>query len=361
MNALATAQRRTGSIRRYQPGRAADGGDAGKLSSNEHPLGPSPAAMKAICASAPEVHRYVTSEELRGAIAEQEGLDPGRVVVTNGSDELCYLTAMLTTGPGSPVILSEPCYQIDELVTRLHEAEPRYVPLKDGGHDLDAMAEASQGATLCWLPTPHNPTGRAVTAQDLESFLDRVSDGCVVVLDEAYRSFAGSDFVADTRELLDRHPNLLIQRTLSKAHGLAGLRVGYGLGPAGLIGMIDAAKPPFNVNVVALNAALASLRDPAWAEYGIDLVRKERERFEDFLTDRGIRHWPSEANFVTLTVEDTDRLQAELARDGVAVRDGDDLGLPGYLRVSIGRPPEMAVVRGAIERFQEHDNGGASQ
>jgi len=288
--------------------------------------------MKAICASAPEVHRYVTSEELRGAIAEQEGLDPGRVVVTNGSDELCYLTAMLTTGPGSPVILSEPCYQIDELVTRLHEAEPRYVPLKDGGHDLDAMAEASQGATLCWLPTPHNPTGRAVTAQDLESFLDRVSDGCVVVLDEAYRSFAGSDFVADTRELLDRHPNLLIQRTLSKAHGLAGLRVGYGLGPAGLIGMIDAAKPPFNVNVVAL-----------------------------ILTGRGIRHWPSEANFVTLTVEDTDRLQAELARDGVAVRDGDDLGLPGYLRVSIGRPPEMAVVRGAIERFQEHDNGGASQ
>jgi histidinol-phosphate aminotransferase len=361
MNALATAQRRTGAIRRYRPGRAANGGDAGKLSSNEHPLGPSPAAVKAICASAPEVHRYVTSDELRLVIAEHEGLDPDRIVVTNGSDELCYLTAMLTTGPGSPVILSEPCYQIDELVTRLHEAEPRYVPLKDGAHDLDAMAEASTGATLCWLPTPHNPTGRAVSALALESFLDRVSDDCVVVLDEAYRPFAGSEFVVDTRDLLDRHSNLLIQRTLSKAHGLAGLRVGYGLGPAELIGMIDAAKPPFNVNAVAVNAAAASLRDPAWADYGVDLVRKERERFEDFLADRGIRHWPSEANFVTLTVEDTDRLQAELARDGIVVRDGSDLGLPGYLRISIGRPPEMAVVRAAIERFQENDNGGASR
>jgi histidinol-phosphate aminotransferase len=351
--ALEYAARRLAGLARYQPGRDATS-EEGKLSSNELYLGPSPRVRQAIGASAEHAHRYGSSEPLRAAVAEYVGIAPERVVVTSGSDELCYLLASLVIGEGDAVVLSDPCYRMDEIVTRLAGGVLRAVPVRDGAHDLDAMAAAAEDARLLWLPTPHNPTGCAVDPGALARFLDDVPESCLVVLDEAYRDFVDPGCRPDSLALLERHPNLVVQRTLSKAHGLAGLRLGFGLAHPELVSTLDSIRPPFNVNAAAIAAGQAALSDLAWRDFAVELTRRERARFERFLTGCGIEHWPSQTNFVTVRVgDDGPALLAELRALGIAVRDGADLGIPGWVRVSIGAPAQMVLVQSAFQRIQE--------
>jgi histidinol-phosphate aminotransferase len=340
----AVARRRVGSLAPYRPG-GAPVRPAGKLSANEAPLGPSPRVRAAIAETAHGAHRYGTGEELRALLAAIEGLAPDRVVLTNGSDELCFLLATLFVAPGAPVILSEPCYKIDELVTRVQQGAVRAVPLRDGRHDLEAMARAAAGAAVVWLPSPHTPTGRDVPPAELEPFLRAVPADCLVVLDQAYGSYVDPPRRPDVAALLARHPNLVVQRTFSKAEALAGLRVGYGLAAADLVAALDSIRAPFNVNVAALAAARAALADGAWRDYGVELVRRERARLLALLAELGIEHHPSQANFVAARPPRHAALHAALARAGIVVRDGADLGYDGWLRISIGAPPQMAVLR----------------
>jgi histidinol-phosphate aminotransferase len=348
----AVARRRIASLRAYQPGAAARTA-AGKLSSNESPLGPSPAVRLAIANSAHDVNRYPSSLELACVIARRAGLESEQVILTNGSDELCYLIATLFIEPGARVVLSEPCYQIDELVTRVHQGERLAVPLRDGAHDLDAMADAADGAAVVWLPTPHNPTGVATEPAELERFLGRVPESCIVVIDEAYRAYVDQARRADTFALLAEHPNVIAQRTFSKSYALAGLRLGCGFGSREVIGALNGLRPPFNVNTTALAAGLAALGSPEWRDYGVALVRRERARLERTLSELGFAFFPSQANFVTFTTDDNERLHAELLARGLVVRDGSDLGFPGWIRVSIGAPPEMAVLRAVLTDHKE--------
>jgi histidinol-phosphate aminotransferase len=340
------ARRRLASLRIYQPGSAAVR-PAGKLSSNEAPLGPAPAVRSAIAASGLHANRYPSDAALTAAVAASEGVGPEQVVVTNGSDELCYLVAALFVEPGARVVLSEPSYQIDELVTRLQQGVPAFVPLRpDGGHDLEALGDAAaDGASLVWLPTPHNPTGVAVDPDALETFLGRVPPDCLVVLDEAYRAYLDPPLRPDSRRLIGEHPNLLVQRTFSKSYALAGLRIGYGLGGAQLIAAIAGIRPPFSVSTTALAAAEAALANPAWRDYAVELVRRERDRLVRTLSELGIEHFSSQANFVTVRVADSARLHRAMSAAELAVRDGADLGFDGWIRISIGAPPEMASVR----------------
>ena len=345
---LGTAERRLAAIERYRAGRPA-GRVAGKLSANESPLGPSPRVRAAIAQAAHAANRYETSDELRALLAVEVGVEPDRLVLAAGSDELCYLLATLFIAPGSRVVLSDPCYRIDEIVTRVHEGEAVPVPLRrDGAHDLPAMAAAAAGAAVVWLPTPHNPTGASVDPAELDHFVAAVPGDCLVVLDEAYRPYADADRRPDTGRLLAEHPNLFVQRTFSKADGLAGLRIGYGLAHPDVIAAIDAVRPPFNVNVAALAAARAALGDTAWRDYGVELVRRERARLVRALEELGVEHYDSQANFVTLRPSRPEELHRELAEHGVTVRDGADLGLEGWVRISIGGPPQMAIVRAVL-------------
>jgi histidinol-phosphate aminotransferase len=345
----AVAQRRLASLRVYNPGSAASTA-AGKLSSNEAPLGPAPGVRSAIAAAGAAANRYPSAERLTRALAAHEGVAEDRLIVTNGSDELCYLIATLFIEPGARVVLSEPCYQIDELVSRLARGEPELVPLRaDGGHDLDAMAAAADaGAAVLWLPTPHNPTGVAVDPGELTRLLERAPRDCLVVLDEAYRSYVDPELRPDSRELVAEHPNLLVQRTFSKSYALAGLRLGYGFGAPELIGALNGIRPPFNVNAAAIAAGEAALANTDWRDYSVELVRRERERLASILTELGIDHFRSQANFVTVRVPEPDRLRAALLEAGLVVRDGEDLGLRGWLRISIGAPPEMATLRAVL-------------
>jgi histidinol-phosphate aminotransferase len=349
---LELAQQRTTSVRGYQPGGAAvDPG--GKLSSNESPLGPSPRVRTAIATAAHQVHRYGDATPLRTALATAIGVDSDRLVLTNGSDELCYLIATLFIDPGAPVVLSDPCYQIDELVTRVARGKAVFVPLRDGAHDLEAMAAAADGAAVVWVPSPHNPTGRAVDRDALGRFLDAVPGDCLVVLDEAYRAYVDPGCRPDTGSLLARHPNLIVQRTFSKAHAIAGLRVGYGLGAPELMAAMNRIRPPFNVNACALAAATAALSDLAWRDYGVQLVKRERERLHELLRGLGIEHYRSQANFVTIKPPRVAELHESLGNAGLTVRDGADLGLDGWVRISIGAPPRMAVLRAVLTSHME--------
>jgi len=345
----ATAKQRIAALRAYQPGAPART-SAGKLSSNEAPLGPAPGVRAAIARSAAQANRYPSAAALAELIAARTGLDGDQVVLTNGSDELCYLIATLFIEPGARVVLSEPCYQIDELVTRIQQGEPEFVPLIDGTHDLEAMAEASGDAAVVWLPTPHNPTGMAVDPDALERFLERVPPTCIVVLDEAYRSYVDLAVRPGSLELIESHPNLIVQRTFSKSYALAGLRLGCGLGSAEAIRALNGLRPPFNVNAAALEAGQAALENPAWRDYGVALVRRERARLEQTLAALGFEYFPSQANFVTFRAPELERLEAELLEAGLVVRDGADLGFDGWLRASIGAPPEMAVLRAVLAR-----------
>jgi histidinol-phosphate aminotransferase len=347
----AAAQRRLATLRVYRPGASANTA-AGKLSSNEAPLGPAPEVRRAIAAAAAGANRYPSSRALARALCAHEGLGEDQLILTNGGDELCYLIATLFIAPGARVVLSDPCYQIDELVSRLAHGEPAFVALRaDGAHDLDAMATHAQDAAVVWLPSPHNPTGVAVDPEALEHFLERVPASCLVVLDEAYRCYVDAARRPESERLIAEHPNLIVQRTFSKAYALAGLRLGYGIGSPELITALNRIRPPFNVNAAAIAAARAALGNLAWRDYCVELVRRERERLHETLTELGIEHFPSQANFVTLRPHDLVRLEQALLEAGLVARDGADLGFPGWLRVSIGAPPEMATLRAVMRRI----------
>jgi histidinol-phosphate aminotransferase len=296
-----------------------------------------------------ELHRYPSAANLTRAIAIAAGVPEEWVVTTNGADELCHLIAALFIEPEGAVVLSRPGYRIGEIASAIRGAKLREVPLIDGQHDLENMLAAARGASLVWLPNPHNPTGRSVDPEAVEWFLGELDERCVLVMDEAYREFADETERPDAIRLVREYPNLILQRTLSKAYALAGLRVGYGIASPALIQVLRLARPPFTNNVCAIAAATAALGDRTWSEYLVSRVRLERQRLEGFLASIGREFWPSQANFVTVRFEEqTAEAERALAGVGVSVRNGRELGVEGWLRISIGTSPQMARVREAL-------------
>jgi len=336
----------------YQPGQPSPGPASGKLSSNEAPFGPAPAARAAIAAAAGAAGHYPDERRARCLLASQAGVELSRLLLTNGSDEFCYLLANVFLGPGRAAVLGDPPYQIDATASLLAGAELRRIALRNGAHDLAAMAAAAEGAAVVWLPSPHNPTGAAVRPAELAGFLAAVPDDCIVVLDEAYRAFADPGFVPDVRPLLVRHPNLVVQRTLSKDWALAGLRAGYALADPELIALLARARPPFSVNALALAAIEGSCgpASAAWRAMTTARVRGQRAVLQAELARLGIEHFASQANFVTARLE-PGVVAGALAGSGLVVRPGHDLGMPGWVRISIGWAPQMAVLRAALRRL----------
>jgi histidinol-phosphate aminotransferase len=341
----------------YQPGQPSPGPASGKLSSNEAPFGPAPAARAAISAAvaAGAAGHYPDERRARCLLAAQAGVEPSRVLLTNGSDEFCYLLANVFLGPGRAAVLGDPPYQIDATASLLAGSDLRRIALRDGAHDLGAMAAAAAGAAVVWLPSPHNPTGIAVGPAELAAFLASVPGDCLVVLDEAYRAFADPRLVPDVRRLLARHPNLVVQRTLSKDWALAGLRAGYALADPELIALLARARPPFSVNALALAAIEGSAAgSAAWRAMTTARVRDQRTVLQTELARLGIEYFPSQANFVTARLDAT-AVAVALAGSGLVVRPGDDLGLPGWVRISVGWAPQMAVLRAALRKLVRAD------
>ena len=346
---------RLGAIPRYEPGLttaevlARYGLEhAVKLASNESPFPPLPEVERVVTAGLGGLNRYPDGpgRALRRALAERHGVGPDEVVLGNGSCELILLAGQALLDPGTTVIHPDPSFALYPHLAAAAGADALPVPLaEDGGHDLDAMAAAvDERARLVIVCNPNNPTGVYRAADAIERFLDALPEDLAVLVDEAYFEFVDRPDAGRTMSLARERPNLLVTRTFSKAHGLCGLRVGYGVGGAGWVEALDKVRQPFNTNALAQAAALESLRHPAAVHRRVRETISERARVEQALTESAWAFTPSQGNFILVAPEDSAAgsrsVHEQLLRLGVIVRDGGPLGCPGRLRVSIGTPEE---------------------
>src|SRR6185369_8508140 len=279
------------SLTPYKPGRPIEEverelGISGsiKIASNENPLGPSPLALAALAQALPGIHRYpdggavVLAEKLGG----QLGLDPRRLVFGNGSNEILELACRLLAGPGDEVLFSADAFLVYPLVSIAVGATPVKAPPRGFEHDLDAIAERIGARTrIVFLANPNNPTGTIFRRREWESFLARVPENVAVVLDEAYFEFVDDELYPNGLAYLEHHPGLDVTRTFSKIYGLAGLRIGYGVGSLEIMDAMARLRQPFNVNLLAQVAAAAALDDEVHVEASKALVRRSKNTWLD--------------------------------------------------------------------------------
>ena len=324
-----------------------------KLASNEGPYGPFPAALEAIARRAPELNRY---PELGGDLVERlaarHGVGPERVALGNGADAIvgCLSTAYLD--PGDEAVMGWPSFISYRLDTIKQAAAPVMVPLRDGVYDLDAMADRIGPRTrIVYVCNPNNPTGTMVGHDALRAFIDRVPEHVLVVVDEAYHEYVvDPDYPDAIAEHVLERPNVAALRTFSKIYGLAGLRVGYMVGPADVVRETMKVRNAFDVSELAHVAALASLDDPVELIRRRELNEQGRADLERALEAAGMTPHPACANFLAVDVGDGRALARALEADGVIVRPLEPFGAPASIRVTVGTPDENAVFAAALHR-----------
>jgi len=349
------------SIAPYQPGKpiselarelGLDEAGIVKLASNENPLGIGPRTRAAIDAALGEIARYPDGNgyELKLALSRRYGVDMSTIVLGNGSNDVLELVALAFLGPGRAAVMSQHAFAVYPLATQARGARSIVVPAKRYGHDLEAMARAIDEETyVVWVANPNNPTGTLARPAELEAFLRRVPERVLVVLDEAYNEYIKPDLRADTVKWLKRHPNLVVTRTFSKAYGLAGLRVGYGLAHPSVADVMNRVRQPFNVNSLALAAAAAALDDMEFVARSYALNLQGMAQLEEGAGRLGVDFIPSYGNFLTIRVGKAPEIYKRLLRRGVIVRPvGGGYGLPEHLRVTIGTQAENEKFLGAL-------------
>jgi histidinol-phosphate aminotransferase len=349
------------SIAPYQPGKpiselaremGLEEANIVKLASNENPRGIGPRTRAAIEGAIGDVARYPDGNgfELKLALSKRYGVDMASIVLGNGSNDVLELVALAFLGPGRAAVMSQHAFAVYPLATQARGARPIVVRAKDYGHDLEAMAKAVDDETyVAWIANPNNPTGTLAQAAELESFLRKVPERVIVVLDEAYNEYLPSNLRSDSVKLLKRHPNLVITRTFSKAYGLAGLRVGYALAHPSVADIMNRVRQPFNVNSIALAAARAALDDMEFVARCYAENLQGLKQLEEGAAGLGLEYIPSHANFITLRVGKAADVYKKLLRRGVIVRPvGGGYGLPEHLRVTVGTPQENERFLGAL-------------
>ena len=336
----------------YQPGRPIEEvarelgvpySDIIKLASNENPLGPSPKAIEAMRKAVGLVHLYPDGNAfyLKRKLAEKLGVETSNLILGNGSNEIIEFVGHGVLGPGSNIVVSEYCFAIYPIIAKMMGADVITVPAKDYGHDLPAMLKAITPATRAvFVANPNNPTGTLAPRGDVVQLINEVPENVLLVMDEAYVEFLAQP--VDLLPLIRRgdHPNLILMRTFSKIYGLAGLRIGYGIGHPEFVSMLEKVRQPFNANAVAQAGALAALED----EEHLRNTRGNNEaglrHLENEFRRAGLDYIPSSANFVVVKIGDGARVFAGLQARGVITRPMAGYGLPEWLRVSVGRHEE---------------------
>jgi histidinol-phosphate aminotransferase len=318
--------------------------DVVKLASNENPLGPSPQATAAIQTALGRLHRYPdgAAHDLTDKLARQWDVAADNIVLGNGSDDLIAMIARAFLEPGDAVVVPKPSFLMYALAAQWSGARCVSVPLKVLTIDLDAMAEAVDPTVkIIFLCNPNNPTGTIFAKADFERFLDRVPMKIIVVLDEAYAEFVRGDDFASGAGYIDLKRPVVTLRTFSKAYGLAGLRVGYGIMPAEVAQVLHRVRDPFNVSIPAQAGALAALDDHKHLLETRRITHDGIVFLRDALADLGLTCFATEANFFLIDVKiDADQLYNKLLHEGVIVRSMRAYGYPNYIRISIGRPRE---------------------
>lgn len=348
-------------LRPYEPGRPIEEverelglADVVKLASNESPLGPGPLARAALEAAVGGVHRYPdgSGHRLKRELARLHSVPAAAITLGNGSNDVLDLAVRAFVSPGDEVVHSEHAFSIIEVAARSASARPVAAPAHAFGHDLEAMAAAVTPRTrLVYVANPNNPTGTWNTAAELEAFLARVPDDVLVMVDQAYAEYVERADYPDCIRWLERHPNLVVTRSFSKAYGLAGVRVGYAVSHPGAADYMNRVRHPFNVGSFGLAAALAALGDGEHLARSVALNRSGRARLEAGFDERGLARIPSLGNFVAVDVGGpAEEVFEGLLREGVIVRPLHGDGLPRHLRVSVGLEAELDRFFAALDR-----------
>ena len=322
-----------------------------KLASNENPLGMSPKAKKAVEAAIGGIERYPDQFELIARVAERCGLSQNQVVLGNGSNDVLDLIARVFLAPGRSAVFAQHAFAVYPLATLSTGAQLISTPAKHYGHDLDAMRAAIRPDTrIVWIANPNNPTGNFLPYPEVRAFLESVPNDVVVVLDEAYNEYLPPAERVDTAAWITDFPNLVVTRTFSKIFGLAGLRVGYALASAEIADLMNRVRQPFNVNNLAIAAAVAALDDHLFVAESYELNRRGMEQIVAGLKRLSLEHIPSHGNFVTFRAGDGASVNLKLLKQGVIVRPIGGYGLPEWLRVTIGTEPENARFLEALDK-----------
>ena len=350
-------------IHAYAPGKSTgkDGQKLTKLSANENPLGSSAAALEARgMAAHPATYPDPDSQELRSAIGAVHGIDPARIVMGTGSDELLNLAAQAYAGPGDEVLYVRYGFSVYDIAARRCGAVPVVAPDADYGTDVDALLACVTDKTrVVFLANPNNPTGSWLPRAEIERLHAGLRSDILLVLDGAYAEYLDPADDDGALDLAARASNVLVTHTFSKIYGLAGERIGWGTGHADIVDMLNRIRGPFNVSNTAQAAGLAAMQDQGFVVASREHNSAERARFVEKLEalgNHGVRPLPSKANFVLILFEG--KLSAEavylgLMDHGYITRWLPGQGLPQALRITIGTRAQMDEIAEAIRAMCE--------
>ncbi len=323
-----------------------------KVASNENPFGPSPLAVAAMQKAVATVNLYPDGNAfyLKQKLAEKLGVEPAHLVLGNGSNEIIEFVGHALLGPGTDIVVSQYCFAIYPIVAKMFGAEVITVPAVNFGHDLAALRKAITARTrIVFVANPNNPTGTLASREELIQFVNDIPDSVLLVMDEAYIEFLDDpvDLVPLIR--LGARRNLILMRTFSKIYGLAGLRIGYGIGAPELVSALEKIRQPFNANLLAQTAALAALDDG-------EHVRKTKQNnfaglefFAQAFRKLDLECVPSFANFILVRVGQGQKIFEAMQRQGVIARPMGGYQLPEWIRISIGTRPENERTLAALE------------
>jgi histidinol-phosphate aminotransferase len=328
-----------------------------KLASNENPLGVPESAQQAMRQAISDLGRYPDANgfDLKAAIMAKYDVPQDWITLGNGSNDILEIAAHAFVTPGQSVVYAQYSFAVYPLATQAVGARAIVVPAVNYGHDLPAMAQAIAADTkLIFIANPNNPTGTFIPAADIEAFLKLVPPHIVVVLDEAYNEFLAPEQQYESTAWVKQYPNLLVSRTLSKAYGLAGLRVGFAIAQPALTDLMNRIRQPFNVNSMAQAAAVAALGDQAFLQKTAEVNAAGYRQLTAAFEALGLEYVPSSGNFVLVKVGDDDgagaRVNLALLKQGVIVRPVGNYGLPQWLRISVGLAAENAAFIAALKQ-----------
>jgi len=337
----------------YQPGKPSDElerelgiSNIVKLASNENPLGPSPIALEEIRNELSELTRYPDGNgfKLKEALASRLKVQSSQITLGNGSNDILDLIARAYAEPGREVIFSQYAFAVYPIATQAVNATAVVTPALNWGHDLSAMLSAITDRTsLIFIANPNNPTGTVLSKAEIVEFLSQVPESVIVVLDEAYIEYSTDPDFPNGVSLLSDFPNLIVTRTFSKAWGLASLRVGYAISNEEIADVLNRVRHPFNVNSLALAAALGALRDEDYLKKSITTNEHGMKQLTDAFDRLDYEYIPSKGNFVCFDTKGSGmEVYEAMLQQGVIVRPVANYGMPNHLRVSIGLPEENA-------------------
>ncbi len=332
-----------------------------KLASNENPLGISPLAAQAAARYIGEMNRYPESSahDLCHALASKYQVDFENIVPGNGSDDVIALLAHGFLNPGDEAVMPVPSFLMYEISVKTAKGRPVMVPLKDYGIDLGSMlAKVGDRTRMVFVTNPFNPTGAAISRGEFAEFCGALPENVLIIVDEAYIEFVRDPSVYNSLAEPLSDPRIVTLRTFSKAYGLAGFRVGYGIMDRDVAGILHRIRQPFNVSGLAQAAGAAALADDAFLEKSVALVHEGMEFFSGEFTRMGLSFLPSQANFIMVDLEqDATAVFQKMLKKGVIVRSLKSYGFDSFLRITMGTPEENQRCVSVLEQVLTGENG----